>query len=471
MCIFSVLVINQSCTISLFIVEDIVTKGPAGIHSNPSSTSSPVSSSYTSSSSSIATTPPSHLTSPQTDTDGSLTSPSSNRNVFGSIPQSSSAALPQLPKGFDEHGKRVQTNKQTTQGQLDSQTTPTTSDIDPESGPLPDLPPGFGLDGRRKDSLSGILSSPGDIHPDLGPIPPTKPPTITIQTQLSLQDDTLNPQSIPLRSQTVPTSEDRHLIESLRQRIKELEYECEEYEKETHDLLGQKAELVDENKKLKSRCGQLESYISTLQSSPGKGSVSTQGKVMGGFGRMVTTPGVGIPFSSHMGFNRLHSPNMTNSSMNHHGMMDAFHKRHTEPVLNVKDSRSTHYANHHRPSLQTDSHFLSVSSSTGLARPNNLPLRMPNGGVSPNSPRSDLYWEQSPSYDRQKHGSFQRLSPGSDSSRDGALNNRLSNSKVSSTDDLTSGEDRSSIRSFGSGNSGKLNFTLSNTSSDQGTVV
>ena len=404
--------------------DQVNSRGPS-LRSSTSSTSSPVSSSMTSSSSSIATTPPSHLTSPHTDTDGSLLSPP-QPNSFGSRQSSASNHLPTLPVGFDRHGRRISKGQEVTQtsySRADSQTTPTISEVSQEADPIPTLPPGYGNDGRKKDDVSELISPPHVVHPNYGPVP-SAPNT---------RDELVKVQ----RSHTSPSHQQDELsicIKNYEMELKHFQDLLAAAEAENQKLKQQNKELLDDNKSLNAIKNQLESHIRILQDSahPSKG-----GALSGGVGAV--TP---------HGYSQFPSWSQSPGSLGTQNYMLG-RKRNTEPYMG--DVRSIYHNGR-----QSEPTLLNVP--VHLTRPNKLPLKNMRGGS--NSNPNSYSVDRSPMHDIDRHPRYTHHSPSSDSSpRDHShLHARVS----SSADDLTSGgEDKSSIRSFESGNSFTgNNFTL-----------
>ena len=308
-----------------------------------------------------------------------------------------SDAFPLIPVGFNGTGQRIQTTD--SYSRSNSQTTPTTvaEVIDPSK---PCLPPGYNKQGKRIDDISEYTSSSIDsYHPSHGPMP--------VDAPLS---------SLPLRSHTSSETEQASAIAEMKSLINRLQTELNigqerlmSSENEVMALRQQNEELLMDNKRLIAAKNQFESYISVVTG-------TSQGP--NGSGGMATTPQYGG------------SGNWSNSSQ--YGR-----KRSTEPL----DMRS--YFNHR----QSEPAMLSVP-----ARPNKLPLNK-KGLRSPSSQPSS--YDHSPMYDPEMFPYKSRQSPGSDG-RQVQHGGRMSVSR----DDLTSGgEDRSSVRSFESGNSGNITLT------------
>ena len=365
------------------------------------------SSPISSSSSYHATTPP-HLSSPQTDTDGSLLSPPSIPSSYSSNP--SSGMLPTLPAGFNESGQRIRSDL----SRSSSQTTPTVSEI---SNPIPVLPPGFSSDGRKIDDIAEYLSPQDFVHPDHGPMPSDTPMS-----------------NLPLRSHTSPETENAVAIADLKVLVTNLQTELSlsnermiKYEDEILRLQQQNEELLLDNKRLSSEKNRFESYISVVTGTSQGGSNG-----MGG----ATTP--------HSKFTNWSAPISSTHVYNR--------KRNTEPFFGT-DGRTFN----HR---QSEPNMLNVP-----ARPNKLPLNKKNGGLR-NHPTS-YSLEPSPMHELDGYRYISRQSPSSDTTgRERSLQARM----TSSGDELTSGgEDRNSVRSFESGNSGNVTLTTQLTTTE--TVV
>ena len=309
-----------------------------------------------------------------------------------------SEAIPTLPVGYSGTGQRIQTTDPYSRS--NSQTTPTVAEV---MDPVPSLPPGYNKQGKRIDDISEFTSSSTDsYHPSYGPMPVDAPSS-----------------GLPLRSHTSSEAEQAAIIADMKSLINHLQTELnitqERFlgsEKEVMALRQQNEELLMDNKRLISAKNQFESYISVVTG-------TSQGP--NGSGGMATTPQYGG------------SGNWSNSSQ--YGR-----KRNTEPLLNP-DMRS--YFSHR----QSEPAMLNVP-----ARPNKLPLNK-KGLRSPSSQPSS--YDHSPMYNPEMFPYKSRQSPGSDG-RQVQQGGRMSTSR----DDLTSGgEDRNSVRSFESGNSGNITLT------------
>lgn len=216
-------------------------------------------------------------------------------------------------------------------------------------------------------------------------------------------------------------------IEALYIRI---DKELAEVKKDKDKMEEDRNRLAEENTKLTINIKRLESYISVLQ-----------------LGKGVGTP---LPVATPTQF-----PNYPMYGQ----PMESAMRRVTEPYIHP-DGKYNYLQ--HRPSEP----LISLPPSSYASRPKNLPLGMPGSHIRivTSSPRDGPLGVPDT---RRSSGPNRtsRHSPGSDSSRDGPLK------ALSSNDDLTSGEDQNSVRSFESGNSGKMNFELSSARNTHGTVV
>ena len=326
--------------------------------------------------------------------------------------------LPVLPAGYNELGQRVKTDH-SNYSRSNSQTTPIVSEI---SNPLPPVPPGFSLDGHKIDDINDILPSKDVIHPNHGTLPPTED----------------HPEmAFPQRSYTTP-DENSTIITDLNILVNRLQTELKlsketlvQYECEIAKLRLHNEELLIDNKRLSSAKNQLESQMSVLN----------------GTSPMRSSNGMGGAMTPHSKY----PPNWssTTQTVNSH-VYNSRSKRNTEPYLNYDAARGyTH--------RQSEPNMLSIPT-----RPTKLPLNKSNGGIrAPNSQPTSYSGDHSPLYDSDTYPYFSRQSPGSDTMpRERTIRAKM----TSSGDDLTSGgEDRNSVRSFESGNSGNVTLTGQNT--------
>ena len=285
----------------------------------------------------------------------------------------------------------------------------------------------------------------------MGPFPPV-PPALLYQNNQQAQ-----PVHPPMQSHTLP--EDILLTESFERHIQSLKQENQQLRMENDTLLKRQQEienlylrldkelgevkkdkdkmeedrnrLADENTKLTINIKRLESYINVLQLGKGVGTPLP-----------VATPTqlpnysmYGQPVESAM--RRVTEPHIHND-----GRYNFFQQRQSEPLISLPPSSYNASRPKNLPLGMSGSHIRIVTSS-----PRDGPLGLPDTRRSSGPNRTS------------------RHSPGSDSSRDGPLK------ALSSNDDLTSGEDQNSVRSFESGNSGKMNFELSSARNTHGTVV
>lgn len=260
-----------------------------------------------------------------------------------------------------------------------------------------------------------------------------------------------------MRSHTSP--EDTYLTESIERHIQSLKQENQQLRIENDSLVKRQQEieslyirldkeltdvkkdkdkmeedrnrLAEENTKLTTNIKRLESYISVLQ-----------------LGKGVGTP---LPVATPT-----HLPNYSMYVQPGEGAM----RRGTEPYIHTDGKYNYHQQRQSEPLISLP------PSSYHASRPKNLPLGIPGSQIRiiTSSPRDGPLGLPDT---RRSNGPNRtsRNSPGSDSSRDGPLK------ALSSNDDLTSGEDQNSVRSFESGNSGKMNFELSSARNTHGTVV
>jgi hypothetical protein len=249
---------------------------------------------------------------------------------------------------------------------------------------------------------------------------------------------------LPFRSNTEPTIDDHSLMVSLQQKIIDLQYENEKLKERNQHLDKENQEIKEiltlHDKKLNSVMSENEKLTTELKkvieerdklSYSSKHLESHINAMKQGRGKVLPT--------------RLSSPGLPNPN--------------NIPVP-VNSRRQQLYAQQRT----SDSNLAIPPSMYQVSRPKNLPLftvgGQPQQHLAPSPRQTPL------NYSDIKIPS--KYSPGSDSSRDGHLNYY----KISSSaDDLTSGEDQGSVRSFDSNHSDRVIIELSSAGNTHGTVV
>ena len=357
-----------------------------------------------------------------TPTTSSPTSSSSSSSVYPRTPSSSHVTTPTdhatspYPSSHVVTGSGLarMTHEETTTSDFSTpssqwvteessiQATPSSTDIDPDLGPLPSLPPaGFKSDGSRDDmdSVAVLIGQTPDkeYHPDVGPLPPQPP-----QGQL--------------RSSSHPTINETAVLLSLQEKVRQLEESKAQtdqrnkaLEKDLHNLskhflhmqeqlkqiVMERDYLASEKDKNSAIIRHLESQLSILR--------------QGGGGKTAPT-------------NRLLSPNL--HAVTAQPRLE--NRRLTDPYFKEFNGGGKYPPPQHRPS-DSNIRYLSHHQTT---RPNNLPL-----GIAPGNQYAPPSFQDTPlPLDvRVPPTRMYRQSPGSDSSADGLTPNYFKVSKISVT--------------------------------------
>ena len=369
-----------------------------------------------------------------------------------------SSSLSSLPKAVSPGTSSLTTSSPLSTRQLPScDQSPREFEIDPESGPAPNLPFGFSYEGRKISSQQSTDSS----FPLSGPLPSLpegydedgKKKNGDIQHDFLTQSDSVNSEymtdRLPHRTSTGGTSSasddifappERLITADIEtERVRELKSMCE---KLTREKLGLKKQCQDlearlkanemhlqkmlstkddelqhanrENKKLWKRIKELESQMNLLQSPGGS--------------------------NSHT---RIRSPN----NRHEHRISDGF----------MSQSHGEHQRLHDHSRRTSEPTSLSVPVSHHAAsRPTNLPL-----GRTPQEYENGFLQV---AYDHQARYRHYTVSPSSD-----CMGQQTPRSyKSVSNEDLLSADDRGSVRSS---NSSHASFDLSSLGNTHGTMV